>query len=90
MTIGVRQAKTELTKLIGAAMEGETVVITNHGKPLVRLVPEGIAPSKNKGYGCLKGAFEIPENWDQTDTEVEGLFEHIQDLKKSGQYKDGR
>lgn len=90
MTIGVRQAKTELTKLIGAAMEGETVVITNHGKPLVRLVPEGSGPSKNKGYGCLKGAFEIPENWDQTDAEVEGLFEHIQDLKKSGRYTDGR
>jgi prevent-host-death family protein len=90
MTIGVRQAKTELTKLISAALEGETIVITNHGKPLVRLVPEGGAPSKNRGYGCLKGAFEIPENWAQSDAEVEGLFEHIQDLKKSGSYSDGR
>jgi prevent-host-death family protein len=90
MTIGVRQAKTELTKLIGAAMEGETVVITNHGKPLVRLVPEGAAPSKNRGYGCLKGAFEIPDNWDQSDAEVEGLFEYIQDLKKSGRSTVGR
>jgi len=41
MTVGVRQAITELTKLINAALEGETIVITNHGKPLVRLVPEG-------------------------------------------------
>jgi prevent-host-death family protein len=90
MTTGVRQAKIELTKLINAALEGETVVIANHGKPLVRLVPEGPTPSKNRGYGCLKGAFEIPENWDQTDAEVEGLFEHIQDLKKSGRYTDGR
>ena len=90
MTVGVRQAKTELTKLIGAAMEGETIVITNHGKPLVRLVPEGSIPSKNRGYGCLKGSFEIPENWDQTDADVEGLFEHVQDLKKSGRYTDGR
>ena len=90
MTVGVRQAKTELTKLISAAMEGETIVITNHGKPLVRLVPEGSMPSKNRGYGCLKGAFEIPENWDQIDAEVEGLFEHIQDIKKSGGYTDGR
>jgi len=71
-------------------MEGETIVITNHGKPLVRLVPEGPKSSKNRGYGCLKGAFDIPDNWDETDGEVEGLFEHIQDLKKSGQYTDGR
>ena len=90
MTIGVRQAKTELTKLISAAIEGETIVITNHGKPLVRLVPESNTPSKNRGYGCLKGAFEIPENWDQSDAEVEGMFEHIQELKKSGRYTDGR
>jgi prevent-host-death family protein len=90
VNIGVRQAKTELTKLISAAMEGETVVITNHGKPLVRLVPEGATPSKHRGYGCLKGAFEMPENWDQSDAEVEGLFEHIHDLKKSGRYTDGR
>jgi prevent-host-death family protein len=90
MTVGVRQAKTELTKLINAAMEGETIVITNHGKPLVRLVPEGPKASKNRGYGCLKGAFDLPENWDESDAEIEGLFEHIQDLKKTGRYTDGQ
>jgi prevent-host-death family protein len=90
MTVGVRQAKTELTKLINAAMEGEEIVITNHGKPLVRLVPEGSTPSKNRGYGCLKGAFDLPADWDETDSEIEGLFEHIQGLKKSGRYTDGR
>jgi prevent-host-death family protein len=90
MTVGVRQAKTELTKLINAAMEGETIVITNHGKPLVRLVPEGSTPSKNRGYGCLKGAFDLPADWDNTDSEIEGLFDHIQDLKKSGRYTDGK
>ena len=84
MTIGVRQAKTELTKLINAAIEGETVVITNHGKPLVRLVPEGPKPSKNRGYGCLKGAFDLPADWDSplAEAEFEGLFEHVQELKK--------
>jgi prevent-host-death family protein len=90
MTIGVRQAKTELTKLINAAVEGETIVITNHGKPLVRLVPAGPTPSKNRGYGCLKDAFDLPENSAASDAEIEGLFEHIQDLKKSGRYTDGR
>ena len=91
MNVGVRQAKTELTKLINAAIAGETVVITNHGKPLVRLVPEVTKPAKNRGYGCLKG-FELPPGWDspETDAEFEDLFDHIQELKKSGRYTDGR
>ena len=80
--IGVKQAKTDLTKLIHAAMEGEPVVITNHGKPLVRLVPEGRAVGKDKGFGCLKGSFEIPENWTELDAEVEAMFEHLQEPKK--------
>ncbi len=83
MNIGVKQAKTDLTKLINTALEGEPVVITNHGRPLVRLVPEGPAAAQNKGYGCLKGAFEIPGNWAELDAEVEALFEHIQESKKA-------
>jgi hypothetical protein len=31
----------------------------------------------------LKGAFEIPENWAETDAEVEALFEHIQEIKQT-------
>ena len=81
--IGVKQAKTDLTKLIHAAMEGEVVVITNHGKPLVRLVPEGPTAGRNKGYGSLKGAFEIPENWAELDAEVETMFEHLQEPKRA-------
>jgi len=35
-------------------------------------------------------AFDLPYNWDESDAEIEGLFEHIQDLNKSGRYTDGR
>jgi prevent-host-death family protein len=40
MEVGVRTAKTELSRLIKAALSGEKVFITDRGKPLVRLVPE--------------------------------------------------
>jgi prevent-host-death family protein len=39
MEVGVRRAKAELSKLIEAAPNGERVVITNHGKELVEIIP---------------------------------------------------
>ena len=38
--VGTYEAKTRLSELIDKAEAGETVVITRHGRPVVRLVPE--------------------------------------------------
>jgi prevent-host-death family protein len=38
--VGTYEAKTRLSELIDRAEAGETVVITRHGKPVVRLVAE--------------------------------------------------
>lgn len=46
--VDIGEAKTDLAKLVRAALEGEDVVISRHGKPVVRLVPflapEGVRP----------------------------------------------
>jgi prevent-host-death family protein len=39
-SVPIHQAKTQLSELIRAAEQGEEVVLTRHGKPVVRLVPE--------------------------------------------------
>lgn len=39
MRVGIHEAKTQLSKLIPAALAGEEVVITKSGQPLVKLVP---------------------------------------------------
>lgn len=39
-SIPIHQAKSQLSELIRAAEQGEDVVLTRHGKPVVRLVPE--------------------------------------------------
>jgi prevent-host-death family protein len=41
-TVGVRQAKTELSRLVARALDGEDVIITRLGQPTVRLIP--VAP----------------------------------------------
>jgi prevent-host-death family protein len=38
--VGTYEAKARLSELIDMAESGETVVITRHGKPVVRLVAE--------------------------------------------------
>ena len=39
VTVGIYQAKTELSKLIARVRAGETVVITRMGEPVAQLVP---------------------------------------------------
>lgn len=43
MIVNVHEAKTQLSKLIEAALRGEEVTIARNGKPVVRLspVPQG-------------------------------------------------
>ena len=81
MEIGVRQAKAELSKLIEAALSGSRVVITNHGKALVELVPARPEPKNAaRGYGSMRGLIErLPRGWDSPEakarvtTEFEGI-----------------
>ena len=77
LAIGVRKAKNELSKLIEAALSGEKVVITNHGRASVRLVPEAPEGSANRGIGCLKGAVDYPDYWFSPEGEAAfaALFE---------------
>jgi prevent-host-death family protein len=38
-TVSAYEAKTHLPRLIRAVEQGETIVITRHGKPVAKLVP---------------------------------------------------
>ena len=53
MKVNMLEAKSQLSKLVKAAIDGEDVVIASNGEPMVRLVPvegkEGL-----RGYGRLK------------------------------------
>lgn len=54
MQVNVHEAKTQLSKLIEAALKGEDVVIARDGKPAVRLVAVSQA-TKTFKFGILKG-----------------------------------
>ena len=45
-TYSVADAKNKLPRLIDRALEGEEVIITRHGKPVVELRPAAVRPPK--------------------------------------------
>jgi prevent-host-death family protein len=82
----IHDAKTNLSKLIEAALRGEDVVIAKAGKPVVRLVAIEAEPEENAltpgakligAMGALKGKWEGPtdEEWAESDRYVLELFE---------------
>jgi prevent-host-death family protein len=64
MQVNILEAKTQLSKLVDAAMRGEEVVIANRGKPMVKLV-RAEAPAKRR-WGAWEGLM--------TEEEIDAAF----------------
>ena len=65
MQVNMLEAKTQLSKLVEAALRGEEVVIANRGKPVVKLVRVDASPVK-RVPGAWKGLM--------TDEELDHAF----------------
>jgi len=74
MQVTVHNAKTNLSKLIEAALSGEDVIIAKGKKPVARIVPIPQAPFT---IGLLKGqlAGEGPDFFEPMGEEELGLWE---------------
>lgn len=75
----IHAAKTNLSKLIDAALRGEEVVIAKSGKPLVKIVavePAQPAVDRKALLGAWRGRFDWPgwDEWKRMDSEVEAEF----------------
>lgn len=72
-TITIHQAKTNLSKLIERALQGEEIIIARGSKPVARLVPVETVKGERKP-GSWKGKFSIgPDFFDPLpDDELAG------------------
>jgi prevent-host-death family protein len=52
--IGAAEAGNTLGALLDLVQQGEHVVITRHGKPVARLVPETVARDRNVGKAAVE------------------------------------
>ncbi|MEO8927370.1 MAG: type II toxin-antitoxin system prevent-host-death family antitoxin [Caulobacteraceae bacterium] len=62
MIFTVHQAKTQLSKLIASALEGEEVVIARGATPVVKLTP--VAPVRKRPvFGALRGKIAFSDSF---------------------------
>ena len=67
MQINMHEAKSQLSKLVQAALDGEEVIIARNGAPVVQLVRHTPAKVKRKP-GSLKGQIWLADDWDSPET----------------------
>ena len=75
-TANVHQAKTQLSKLIDAALKGEEVIIARDGVPVVELVAIKRKRARRREAGRFEGeVVELDPDWWKPDDEWARLFE---------------
>lgn len=74
-TVNIHEAKTNLSRLIERAVQGESFIIAKAGKPLVRVEALDAGAGAKKRLGCLAGEFTVPDDFDTMgQEEIAQLF----------------
>ncbi len=65
--VSVDEAQEKLQDLVAQALAGNEVIITDHGKPVARLVPvQASSPKRKRVAGLNRGTIWTSEDFDQT------------------------
>jgi len=73
-TVNIREAKTQLSRLLEQVTAGEEVIIAKAGKPIARIVPIS-NKSRKRVLDSEKGRFEVPDDFDSPlPKEILNLF----------------
>jgi prevent-host-death family protein len=77
-TINIHQAKTNLSRLVDEAVDGDPFIIAKRGKGLVQVIPLEApeAPAKRR-IGFMKGMFTLPDNFEEIDRELDKEVERL-------------
>ena len=63
ITVNIHDAKTQLSKLVEQAAQGESFIIAKAGKPMAKLVPAG-RPARRRKPGGWKGRVVIRKDFE--------------------------
>ena len=76
LTVNIHDAKTQLSKLVEQAAQGEAFIIAKAGKPMVKVIPLSQAEAGTASrLGFMAGEFSVPDDFDQMGCgEIESLF----------------
>jgi prevent-host-death family protein len=84
--VTIHQAKTNLSRLIQKALQGEEVVIAKRDQPLVRLVVVSAKPSK-RVMGCIQKKLWMASDFDDPLPELEEYTYTEVELAQRGRAK---
>jgi len=75
-TINIHEAKTQLSRLVDEAVQGEPFVIAKAGKPMVKVTAlDAPSSSEVKRLGFMSGQISVPDDFDRMgEAEIERIF----------------
>jgi prevent-host-death family protein len=74
VTVNIHEAKTQLSRLVDRAANGETFVIAKAGKPLVKVAALE-APAAPRRLGFLAGEIAVPRDFNRMgEAAIQALF----------------
>ena len=74
-TVNIHEAKTQLSRFIDQATQGESIIIARAGRPVARLVPLEVV-KKTRQLGLGKAIYSLPTSFDDLHTkEIQTMFE---------------
>ncbi|MGH9612612.1 MAG: type II toxin-antitoxin system Phd/YefM family antitoxin [Bryobacteraceae bacterium] len=79
MEVGIRNAKSNLSRLVEAVLDGEEVFLTNRGERVAQLVAAPKPKHAHRGRGLWKEKANLYSGWDspKADKDIEEMFENV-------------
>ena len=71
--VNMHEAKTQLSKLVQRAEEGEQIFIARNGKAVAKLVKVG-SSSAPRPLGLMRGRLWLSDDFNKEDEEISRLF----------------
>lgn len=73
--VNMHEAKTNLSKLVARAHEGDEIIIARAGRPVAKIVPY-TAPARKAIIGALKEVIPdiTDDEWEESDRQVAALW----------------
>ena len=77
LTVNIHDAKTQLSRLVEKAAQGESFIIAKAGKPMVKVIPLGKTETGTASrLGFMAGEFSVPDDFDRmSDGRIVDMFE---------------
>jgi antitoxin (DNA-binding transcriptional repressor) of toxin-antitoxin stability system len=72
MNVDITKVKTDIFRLIDLVNNGQTVTIVKDNKPVADIVK--YKNQKEKRLGLLRGKFDVPEDFNNEDSEINSMF----------------